>query len=430
MCAENWKDIPVGVNRALDLLFVIDNSGSMAQEQASLLVNFNRLVQVLQTVEGGLPDLHIGVISTDMGVGRFDAIANCSDSGDDGRLQATPRSEGCEPPSGSFIIDVAEPDGSRRRNYSGDLSSTFACIADLGTQGCGFEQPLAAMRRALDGSQPINSGFLRENAALMIVFITDEDDCSVPNDALFDTAQQSLSDPLGPLNSFRCFEFGVRCDPDQPRVAGPRQSCEAREDSEYVNGIEQYVTFLKGLKHDPSLVMVAGIIGNAEPVVVGLNDKGEPELAPSCSSASGEAAPAVRLAQFLSKFPNRNTTTTVCNEDLSDALVLIAQSLAVTLGVPCLEGDIDLEPNTPGLQTQCEVSDVRFTGQDTQDEVPIPHCLNVPPLANQLPCWHLIQDPAACFDTPSQAVIKVERGAYPPPGTFVRIRCLNANCAE
>ena len=65
---EQYKDIPVLVNRDIDILFLIDNSGSMTEEQASLVANFNRFINVLETIEGGLPNVHIGVVSTDVGV--------------------------------------------------------------------------------------------------------------------------------------------------------------------------------------------------------------------------------------------------------------------------------------------------------------------------------------------------------------------------
>src|SRR5688572_14339963 len=90
---ESTTDFPVRINRDLDLLFVIDNSRSMTPEQDSLAVNFYRLIEALETLEGGLPNLHIGVVSTDMGAGE-----SCS-SNDAGRLQATPRVPGCAPPT-------------------------------------------------------------------------------------------------------------------------------------------------------------------------------------------------------------------------------------------------------------------------------------------------------------------------------------------
>ena len=61
------KVIPVTLNRDLDILFVVDNSGSMAGEQASLAANFPSFIGVLQTIEGGLPNVHIGILSSNVG---------------------------------------------------------------------------------------------------------------------------------------------------------------------------------------------------------------------------------------------------------------------------------------------------------------------------------------------------------------------------
>src|SRR5687768_16868137 len=65
-------DIPAVLNNKIDLLFVIDSSLSMEDEQASLRANFSRMIAVLETIRGGLPDVHIGVITPDLGVGAID----------------------------------------------------------------------------------------------------------------------------------------------------------------------------------------------------------------------------------------------------------------------------------------------------------------------------------------------------------------------
>src|SRR5688572_472844 len=224
---EQYHDIPVEVNRDIDILFVIDNSGSMAEEQASLATNFNRFVNVLENIEGGLPNIHLGVISSDLGAGPFN-ISDCDGNGDNGALQNAPRDGACSPPAGAFISDIANPDGSRTNNYTGTLAETFSCIAKLGIDGCGFEHHLESMKRALNGSQQKNNGFLREDAFLAVIFVADEDDCSAADTQVFDTSQTGVDDPLGPLSSFRCFEFGVECDVPNPRQVGPRQECHPR----------------------------------------------------------------------------------------------------------------------------------------------------------------------------------------------------------
>ncbi len=97
-------DISIQANHDVDILFVVDNSGGMAEEQASLTANFDRFINALE--EDELPNLHIGVVSTDLGAGPSD-IEGCADNGDDGRLQTT---EGisCSPPTDALLVDVAE----------------------------------------------------------------------------------------------------------------------------------------------------------------------------------------------------------------------------------------------------------------------------------------------------------------------------------
>ena len=102
---EQENLVPVQLNRDVDILFVIDNSGSMAEEQASLAQNFNRFINVLENIEGGLPNVHIGVISTDVGAGPF-GIQGCTGNGDNGSLQSAPQVGGCSPPSGAYIQDI------------------------------------------------------------------------------------------------------------------------------------------------------------------------------------------------------------------------------------------------------------------------------------------------------------------------------------
>ncbi len=324
--------VPVANAQGMDLLFVIDNSGSMREEQASLAANFNRFVNVLQNIDGGLPDVHIGIVTTNVGAGGTFGIAGCEGNGDNGILINAP-SGACSPPTDRYIIDVANGEGGRTRNYDGTLEETFSCIAQVGTAGCGFEQPLEAMVRALSGNTPQNAGFLRENALLAVVIISDEDDCSVIDTDMYDSdpSQDRIDSELGFLSSFRCFEFGVTCDPDTPRVPGARNSCVPRQGSPFMDDVSEYADFLKGLKDNPANIVVAGIVGAPSPVNVSL-DNGVPRLEASCSSGSGDAAPAIRLSAFFDEFPDRNTVTTICNEDLSDGLTGIANLLATVIG--------------------------------------------------------------------------------------------------
>lgn len=295
----------------VDILFVIDNSGSMNEEQQSLAVNLNRFITALGGTDGVLPDVHLGIVSADIGVGPNNGGTGCSVEGDDGDLLSNPACGLTE----RYIIDIDDGAGGRIRNYTGDLSDTFACSALLGINGCGFEQPLASMRRALDGSNIGNTGFLRPEAMLAVVILTDEDDCSVSDTTMYDASQNDPNGPLGALSSFRCFEFGVQCEPDDPRTPGPRQNCVPRANSPYMPDVQEYVDFLRGLKPGGEVVVVT-IQGNPTPVTVGIDPENNiPRLAPSCVSASGEAVPGVRLQTFRDGFPGRNLTTSICDEN-------------------------------------------------------------------------------------------------------------------
>ena len=112
-------------------------------------------------------------------------------------------------------------------NYTDPIAKVFQCIALLGDKGCGFENQLASIDRALggDGQQPsTNAGFLRPEAYLGIVILTNEDDCSAPaNTQLYSLngGQQNVANPLGPIANFRCNQFGHLCTDPSGKVIEP-----------------------------------------------------------------------------------------------------------------------------------------------------------------------------------------------------------------
>ncbi len=423
------KVIPVPSPGAFDILFVVDDSASMAGEQAALAANAPSFIGVLQTVEGGLPDVHIGVVSTDVGAAGMTGVPGCTGHGDDGNLLVPAACTGLD---GWFISDGIDGHGQRIKNYTGELAPLFACMVQLGTDGCGFEMPLEAAYRALQPGK--NPGFLRPDAYLLVVFITDEDDCSTAAGSMFGDPTAGLASPLGPRTSYRCFEFGVTCDdgPADPRAFGTRTGCRANPQSPYLYELDRYVDFLKGLKEDPSMVIVAGVVGKDDErhtVVVGPDPAhpAYPRVEPSCFQAdSGDpddgAVPPVRLAEFLRSFPNRNTVTSICSATFQDAL----QNVAVggwAIGKPCFPRRLrDRDPEAPGPQYECSVVDVRQLHGHRREETVIPACSKGD---GARPCWRILPDPQQCPDAPEQLALDVERGdGSVRSGTFLHVQCV------
>lgn len=259
---------PLAPTTQLDVLFVVDNSGSSEEVQENVIAAFPTFTARLESrFAGTLPDLHVGVISGSVGVAGH-AISRCEGDGDDGKLLARGF---CEVQVGLWIEDA--PDGGgRARNYTGTLDATFACIAKLGIDGCGFQQHLTAIRRALDGRHAEHMGFVRPGAILAVVIVTDDDDCSAADSAVYDPDPNA---GVGPLSTFRCAKYGWLCnDAELPDAEATYTDCAPRTDSFLVDPADT-VSFLQGLKQDPRMVVMAGVFADRSPVSVTVNEMGE-----------------------------------------------------------------------------------------------------------------------------------------------------------
>lgn len=421
-------EVPATPNRNLDLLFVIDDSPSMADKQNNLANNFPNFINVLQAVPGGLPNLHLAVVTTDMGTkGSADTAAGppvgqvgnggCAMTGDSGNMQVNGA-----PVTGTYLVDIVTTGGSRVTNYTGTLAAAFSTMARVGAGGCGFEQPLAAMQKALDNN-PANAGFLRADAVLGVVFLTDEDDCSIRTSAMF--APESAE--LGPLQSFRCTRFGVTCatggaTPDAMNTVGTKSQCVGSTTSQYMTNVLPYATFLQTLKGDTRKVVVAGIMGTTLPFAVELRTPpgggaGQTALAHSCTyaGANGQevADPPARIQAFLDQFPNHSSSSTICQQDLSGGLSSVATLLSRAIGSPCLGVALaDVDPATAGPQYDCIVEDINGT-----TVTPIPAC------GTSATCWSLVSNPTTCT-VGNHLELVITRPTAPPPSSYARMRCV------
>ena len=355
------------VTNDLDLLFVIDNSVDTQDKQDLLLANFPAFWQALDGFAGGRPNLHVGVVTSTVGTGSdvdFGPACPKVAPNDDGLLVNQPRvMTGCSGPSDRYIVDVART-GGRTTNYGSEtLDQVFACIADVGTSGCGFEAPLEGMKRALDGSRPENAGFQRPNAALAILILTDEDDCSVEDPAFF------ALDNVG-TGSFRCAVEGYDCTPAiSATTPGTYTNCQPRTGS-FLQDPGAYVQFLDTVA-DPSQVVLAAIAGDPKTTIststVTPSGGSDVDIDPSCTAqvagASVTADPAIRLNAVLTAFGDHGLFQSACQADYTASLQAFAFRIGQVMG-PCLDGPIataDRDATVPGLQLGCTAKTVDGT---------------------------------------------------------------------
>jgi hypothetical protein len=335
----------VGSTNKLDLVFMIDNSATMQQEQQAITAAFPAFINALAARPGGLPDLRIGIISSNVGAGPTQVSAECPPGGDRGRFQVRPMC-GLEAGKGSFLsVDAAGV-----ANFAGGaafLPSVFQCMATLGTRGCGYEHQLLSLYLSLDGkTNPENMGFLRDDAVLGVVMVSDEDDCSgTPSASFYGDAVPGQS------GSLRCALLGHTCSgnpvPAMPFATAlshcqPYQRGPGEENTRLID-VQFFVDHLKkDVKRGRSdRIFVATIIGwsddpNAQYVLRQTNAAVGPVLdyGPICESPStGTATPGLRLHAFAKAFEN-HAVHPICAADLSAPMIDIGNKLSAMLGKP------------------------------------------------------------------------------------------------
>jgi hypothetical protein len=354
----------------LDLLLVIDNSGSLGEEQVTFSRELPRLVRMLASGDrdaDGTVDfdpvrsLHVGVVTTDMGVGGH-LVPTCgggtfgSRFGDDGILAtrgqtAIPGCMATYPPIFEF---------QRERDDADAFGTDLACVATTGTGGCGYEQQLEAMLKALSPSAPQawttdgyvppifvestfghadreNAGFVRDESVLAIVVVTDEEDCSASDPDIYNPSSDRFS---GSDLSLRCFTF--------PEASHPI--------ARYVGGVDGHSGLL-GLRRDPSRLvygLLAGVPVDAVPDPVAPTDytallshpdmieRVDPtmptRLIPSCNVPGfGISFPPrrmVQVAQSLEPAGAGTFVSSICQESYASAIDALVARVAEPLTRP------------------------------------------------------------------------------------------------
>ena len=182
----------------MDILFVIDDSGSMAEEQDNLATNFPDFIQVIhdyQISTGEYLDYHVAATTTgrdleyNVATGLpppYDVIP-MNEPGDDGELLM---GSDCGMPRRWL---------ERTDGTATEIGGIFSCVTELGTGGPSVEMPFYTTQLAFTTQATTNAGFLREDALLAMVILTDEDDCS-RTDNNFSIPSDDCTNPEWPEN--------------------------------------------------------------------------------------------------------------------------------------------------------------------------------------------------------------------------------------
>lgn len=433
---EDDDTVPLSINRDVDILFVIDNSRSMAEEQATLARNFGPLVERLAGVDA---NYRIAITTTDTGhlhcsgsdAGNF-KLSSCRRRPED--FQTTQGDdyfdEACVSvcnheqieilPTTTFQDSTPRPrpwiesiDGVTNLAEGVDPVEAFQCFGPQGVTGCGFESPLEAMRLGLLQAGDERSeeyGFMRPGAILAVIIVTDEADCSARYADVTDPwdvseGSRALWSPQnaedGRLTSEVCWFAGVQCEqsPDGTQECwavdkSADGSEAASEDEAVLHPLDRYSELLASLEEhkkqiNPDQELLVAVLSGVPTDYQGgriFYSEGADEefrldhgIGAGCESANGKAAPPVRLAELSHEFRGSEDDVnlySVCKEDYSDAMSSIADAIGRQVRPPCVKTCVaDVDPTREGLQPECQLTEEFTTSDGRPVRQPIPECI-------------------------------------------------------
>lgn len=241
---------------AIDVVFVFDASTSMQEEKKNLLENLPAFVDVLDgfAARGKPVDYRLGVIDTTLTHVEATMFTTVTKTGSDGKLLRQKECGLADP-----WVERSDPDRTRH----------FTCLGDLplDDSSSAFEMPLGALGSAVSADQ---AEFLRKDALLGVVIVSDEDDKTSARIPL-DTADDGC----------------------------PASAPWARPVSDVIATLDT----AKGGRRDAWAVAVVAGPGPGD-----------------CTSSFGSACEARRLRELSTAAGSRGTFGSVCAGDLSPAL--------------------------------------------------------------------------------------------------------------
>jgi hypothetical protein len=402
----NQTEALIGGFEGVDMLVVVDNSGSMQEEQEILATAFFPLVNALVNPLPGWPyapadNVRVAIVSSDMGLQwgnnpyengdgwPGDTPQGCGSVGDNGEFQTyssgktiniqnntipcgenaaqCPTGWNCENIDdnigecvdpvgdgtnqtcpGMAAIWAETPIGSADDPVPNEeLAFQVACLSALGTGGCGFEQQLQASAVALNKSS--QADFVRDDALLAVIVVSDEEDCSIESNGLFaENEIQNLSDN----------KVNIACG------SHPEHLFEAAD----------YKTTFEAVKGGKAgSAVFAAIVGvpagsgdelsaceGSGDVLSACLDHPDMELEviqegdafffePACDRYDGDvqvtkARPGRRYVEVAQEFQNMGYMYSICRPNWSPAMEDIAQLIAENLAGTCYPKPLDWDP--------------------------------------------------------------------------------------
>jgi hypothetical protein len=401
--SEGFTQLQVTKRRSVDILIVLDNSSSMAEEQALLANNLGPWIEILESDEVRA-DYRIAITTTDAGhpscpattpergafmltpcTSRLDEFVADGEGGpSDVRATAcndictlgasqlailpTPTDEDPTPKPRPWLERI---DGRSNLPADVEMPDAMSCFGPQGVAGCDFEAPLESMYQALlrtqDATDPAY-GFLRQDAELMVIIITDEDDCSpAPGAEEFFSADST---------SAACWTAGVTCTGDPTHY----DSCEAVDDDAVLQPPSRYADLLDGIMADkrminpnlaPMIGLVAGAAGDGQ-IYFGEVGDTDPEfqqtfgIGPTCIAPGSDpdrpirATPPVRLVAAQEAVMGLETIISVCEGDWTPVIGQFGYGgwSGPQIRPACFTHcALDTDPSTTTLEPDCIVEE-------------------------------------------------------------------------
>lgn len=358
---------PVATQREVDIIFVIDNSGSMAEEQAKIATSIGNLVGALDTVEPPV-DYRIAVTTTDNGnpwcpgsspeAGGFVATSCRSRLTEfvfEGAELIDATEEACLSLCGIEELALPNPwidvDNTNGTNNvpGGAVIDALRCMLPQGIDGCGFEQPLESAHKAIVRTMTAgtaNNGFRRDGALLTVVLVTDEADCSHNQawETIFSPEGNRVfwSDVDAPApTSALCWNAGVEC----TGSGNPYDECHVQDydlngelardplEDAVLRPIVRYTALLAG--EGAFVVSINGVGADGFPTYA--NATTDPQyqntygIGPGCSSTFGDAVPPVRVRDVIASVSGADNQYSICSPGFETTMSSIASGILARL---------------------------------------------------------------------------------------------------